>query len=64
MADVTTDRPKDFVISSGVQYSVREFISLAASNLGIELSFSGEGLEEHAYVKNIQGKDCPALKGR
>ena len=56
------DRPKDFVISSGVQYSVREFISLAASNLGIELSFSGEGLEEHAYVKNIQGKDCPALK--
>ena len=56
------DTPKDFVISSGVQCSVREFINLAASNLGIELGFTGEGLEEYAYVKSIQGEDSALLK--
>lgn len=56
------EKPKDFVIASGVQCSVREFITLAASYLGIELDFAGEGLDEHAYVKSIQGKDCPAIK--
>ncbi len=56
------DSPKDFVIASGVQSSVREFIILAASYLGIELGFRGEGLKEEAYVKKVKGKDASALK--
>ena len=36
----------DFVIATGVQYTVREFVSLAASILGIELNWVGEGLDE------------------
>ncbi len=37
------DKPEDFVIATGVQYSVRQFVELAARQLGIALEFSGEG---------------------
>ena len=40
------DEAKDFVIATGQQITVREFILLAAKELGIELEFSGEGLDE------------------
>lgn len=40
------DKPEDFVIATGEQHSVREFCELAFRNVGIELEFSGEGLEE------------------
>jgi len=42
--------PEDFVIATGVQYSVREFIELAAEQLGISLSFEGEGVNEIARI--------------
>lgn len=55
------DVPEDFVIATGVQYSVRQFIEWSAAELGITLSFEGEGLEEVAVVKSIEGEDAPSL---
>jgi GDPmannose 4,6-dehydratase len=56
------DKPEDFVIATGVQYSVREFIQWTAAELGLELDFVGKGVEEHAVVKSIKGDNAPALK--
>jgi GDPmannose 4,6-dehydratase len=56
------DKPDDFVIATGVQYSVREFITWAARELGIELEFNGSGTEEIAVVTSINGDKAPALK--
>lgn len=40
------DTPEDFVIATGVQYSVRQFVDIAASELGIKVSWEGTGVEE------------------
>jgi GDPmannose 4,6-dehydratase len=42
------DKPDDFVIATGVQHSVREFVTLAAKVLGIKLAWEGHGIEERA----------------
>ena len=55
------DAPEDFVIATGVQYSVREFISWSATELGIELEFVGSGVDEVARVATIVGDKAPAL---
>ena len=55
------DEPEDFVIATGVQYSVREFISWTAKELGIELEFEGTGVDEIARVVSITGDKAPAL---
>ena len=44
------DKPEDFVIATGQQYSVREFVSLAASRLGLHLAWSGAGVEEKGHL--------------
>jgi GDPmannose 4,6-dehydratase len=49
------DRPEDFVIATGVQYSVRQFVELAAARLGITLAFSGDGRSEIATVVKVTG---------
>jgi len=46
------DKPEDFVIASGVQHSVRDFVSAAASELGMEIFWDGEGLDEKAYLRS------------
>ncbi|MCA0928224.1 GDP-mannose 4,6-dehydratase [Ruegeria profundi] len=56
------EKPEDFVIATGVQYSVRQFIEWSAAELGITLEFTGEGVDEIATVKAIQGENAPALK--
>ncbi len=56
------DKPQDYVIATGVQYSVREFISKTAQQLGVTLAFEGEGVNEVAKVASITGSDAPALK--
>ncbi|MDO3720312.1 GDP-mannose 4,6-dehydratase [Marinobacter sp. chi1] len=56
------DQPEDFVIATGVQYSVREFIQWSANELGITLRFEGEGVDEVATVEAIEGDKAPALK--
>jgi len=51
---------EDFVIATGVQYSVRQFVELAALELGIELDWRGEGVTEHGVVRALQkpGLQC------
>jgi GDPmannose 4,6-dehydratase len=56
------DQPEDFVIASGVQYTVRQFIEWSAQELGITLKFAGEGVNETATVSAIQGDKAPGLK--
>jgi len=46
--------PEDFVIATGVQHSVRDFVNAAAKELGIEIRWIGEGVEEKGY--DAQGK--------
>ena len=56
------DVPEDYVIATGVQYTVREFITWSARELGIELEFKGSGVDEVATVAAITGDKAPALK--
>jgi len=56
------DRPEDFVIATGVQYSVREFITWSAAELGVTLRFEGEGVNERGIVEAVRGDMAPALK--
>jgi GDPmannose 4,6-dehydratase len=56
------DAPQDFVIATGVQKSVRQFIAWSAQELGITLEFTGEGIDEIATVAAITGDSAPALK--
>ena len=56
------DAPDDFVIATGVQYSVRQFIEWSAAELGITLKFEGQGIDETATVLSINGEKAPALK--
>lgn len=56
------DRPDDFVIATGKQYSVREFIQWSAAELGVTLDFVGSGLEEQGIVSAVEGDKAPALK--
>jgi GDPmannose 4,6-dehydratase len=56
------DEADDFVIATGVQYSVREFITWSARELGIELEFSGTGVDEIATVAAVTGDLAPAVK--
>ena len=55
------NQPDDFVIATGKQISVRDFVRLSASKLGVELEFQGEGIEEVAVVSSIMGDLAPAL---
>ena len=56
------DNPRDYVIATGKQISVREFTRLSALELGIELEFVGSGVDEVARVKSIiDPEKCPAL---
>jgi GDPmannose 4,6-dehydratase len=52
----------DYVIATGVQYSVRQFIAWSAEELGITLEFDGKGVDEIAIVKSTQGDKAPCLK--
>jgi GDPmannose 4,6-dehydratase len=49
------ENPEDFVIATGVQYSVRDFVNAAAKELGIEIRWEGEGVNEQGYWVNNSG---------
>ncbi len=55
------DKPQDFVIATGLQYSVREFIIWSAAELGVTLRFEGQGVEEKGYVAAVEGDKALAL---
>ena len=56
------DAPEDFVIATGKQFSVREFITWAAFHLGITLEFSGSGVDEVGTVAQVVGDLAPSVK--
>ncbi|MBL4873998.1 MAG: GDP-mannose 4,6-dehydratase [Rhodobacteraceae bacterium] len=56
------DKPDDFVIATGIQYSVRDFIRWSAAELGISLQFKGKGIEEIALVARIDGDRANSLQ--
>lgn len=56
------DQPEDFVIATGVQHSVRQFILWSAAELGIVLEFKGQGVDEVGIVAAVTGDKAPAVK--
>lgn len=56
------DEPDDFVIATGVQFTVREFIIRSARKLGITLNFEGKDEQERGLVIAIEGNNAPAIK--
>ncbi|WP_438333820.1 GDP-mannose 4,6-dehydratase [Edwardsiella tarda] len=55
------DTPEDFVIATGKQISVRDFVRMSAKELGIELAFTGHGVDEIATVVAVTGDSAPAV---
>ncbi|MET4128791.1 GDP-mannose 4,6-dehydratase [Roseovarius sp. MBR-6] len=55
------DAPEDFVIATGVQYAVRDFIHWTAQELGITLEFTGEGVNEIGTVTEVRGDKAPGV---
>lgn len=53
---------EDFVIATGEQITVREFVRMSAKEAGIELEFTGKGINEIATVKSISGDNAPSVK--
>jgi GDPmannose 4,6-dehydratase len=56
------DTPEDFVIATGVQYSVRDFISWSAAELGVKLRFDGAGVDERGIVTSVNSDKAPHIK--
>jgi GDPmannose 4,6-dehydratase len=56
------DQPEDFVIATGVQHSVRQFIEWSAEGLGVTVRFEGSGVDEVGVVERIEGDKAPAVK--
>jgi len=56
------DKAEDFVIATGVQYSVRQFISWSAKELGVSLRFEGEGVDEKGIIDAIEGDKAPKMQ--
>lgn len=56
------DNPEDFVIATGQQFSVRQFIQWAAEELGIAICFEGTGVEERGVVESVLGDKAPGVK--
>jgi GDPmannose 4,6-dehydratase len=53
------DAPEDYVIATGRQYSVRQFVEVAAAELGIELAWQGSGVNERGIVAKVSGDKAP-----
>lgn len=56
------EKPDDFVIATGMQYSVRQFIEWSAKELGITIKFEGSGTDEIGIVKSISGNISNKVK--
>jgi GDPmannose 4,6-dehydratase len=55
------ETPQDFVIATGRQYSVRQFVEIAAAELGMTIAWSGEGVDEQGVVSAIHGDKCDGV---
>mgnify|MGYP000135465425 CR=1 FL=1 len=56
------ETPKDYVIATGKQISVREFVTLSCKHLGIDIKYIGEGVEEIGVIERIANKELTTLK--
>src|SRR5690606_20816525 len=56
------EQPEDVVIATGVQYSVRQFVEVAAAELGISIAWQGHGVDEKGIVSSITGDDAVGVK--
>jgi GDPmannose 4,6-dehydratase len=56
------EKPEDFVIATGIQFTVRQFVTFAALELGIKLRFVGKGIEEKGVIAAIISPVAAALK--
>jgi len=56
------DQAEDFVIATGRQMSVRDFVKLSASYLGLTIEFNGAGVDEIGVVTKIEGEKTPYMK--
>lgn len=56
------EKPEDFVIATGLQYSVRDFVNFAADEIGIKVRWEGQGVEEKGY--DHSGKCIVAIDPR
>lgn len=60
------EKPTDYVIATGMQYSVREFVDQAAQRIGVTIRWEGEGVAEHGVVAAIaagaQEQRCPSMR--
>ena len=54
--------PDDFVVATGMQFSVRQFVTWSAEEIGITLTFTGKGADEIATVAAIRGNNSPGVK--
>lgn len=57
------EQPEDFVIATGVQYSVRQFVQFAAAELGVTVRFEGEGVDEVGIVEKVEGDKAKCKVG-
>ena len=57
------DKPEDFVIATGIQYSVRDFVNQAGAALGLTFEWRGDGVDEVGILSAVEGND-PTLKAR
>jgi GDPmannose 4,6-dehydratase len=55
------DQAEDYVIATGKQISVRDFVRMSANELGIKLQFTGQGADETATVASISGRDVSGI---
>lgn len=56
------EHPRDYVIATGEQYSVRQFVEWSAEELSIQLRFEGSGVNEIGIIESLCSENCPALK--
>ncbi|GAB3264896.1 GDP-mannose 4,6-dehydratase [Larkinella harenae] len=58
------EKPEDFVIATGVTTTIRDFVKMAFGEIGVELEFRGEGVDEKAYVVSASNPDFPVEVGK
>ena len=56
------EQPEDYVIATGLQYSVRDFLTWSARELGVGIAFEGSGAAEIGRVASVAGDDAPSMK--
>jgi GDPmannose 4,6-dehydratase len=50
------DKPDDYVIATGITTTIRDFIKMAAAEIGLEITFTGEGVNEQGFLTNVDEK--------